>query len=401
MVNDDAGNADFVDYTCRLKRVDDPSIIIVSSSVVVNSTASLVCYFKDSNLFAFGTFALTVENRGAILPSVSPGLGLITTLDRWASITCRTKAGGICQEYASGGAIITINGMGFSLSTRYWCRFADGFFYADNSSNCALSEHLRCARSEEAYVLSSTKLLCKVPSWSGSAGNVTVSVLRDPDVILEFVGAAVSESYMTYVSTWWMAGTINGAAPRGSVAGGSGDGAVVGHDVLTPPLVIHGAGFRTTNTSYYLRFVGGSNEGIVALSDSNTIEGYLVHHRNLTFTVPPFTGHEGAVHVELYECKQYSSCQKLLVDTGGTLLHPGMAVTWQYAYFAYWSQVLLSALGAIELTVLCDADPAQCWAPASGGAYFTVLGVGFDASIEYRYLQKQTQKIKIVEQFST
>jgi hypothetical protein len=78
-----------------------------------------------------------------------------------------------------------------------------------------------------------------------------------------------------------------------------------------------------------------------------------------------------------------------------------MAVTWQYAYFAYWSQVLLSALGAIELTVLCDADPAQCWAPASGGAYFTVLGVGFDASIEYRYLQKQTQKIKIVEQFST
>jgi len=375
------GEGDFVEYSCRLQNTADASAPLTSTLVSVHSSERLTCTFGtalQTLKYVFATCELSLVKGGRILPSFGPTFSLIEIVDRWNLISCNVHSGSTCEAYSSGGSYIKIIGMGFNANTRYWCNFTSA---------------TASVQGEDAYVLSTSRLQCKVPYWPNSAGNVSVSVHRDSNT-LDFVGATIEGSYLTYLACWWIETTPYGA-PNGSVAGGSGVGAVAGHDIYTLPLVIYGAGF-STNASYYIRFIGSGSNGSVVVSMSNAIQNYrdihankthtLVFYRNLTFTIPPFLGHEGTVQVELFECKSDTNCRKLLVELGGSILHPKMSVIRQYIYVAYWSQVLMSALGGIQLTVPCGMNPVQCWAPASGGVFFTILGHGFHTSpsIEYK-----------------
>jgi hypothetical protein len=369
VVRSTVGEPNFVNYSCSLEDIVDARTTLISSRVDVRSPETLFCYFGSqmkAPKYQLSSYQLKVSKGGNEIPSVSPGLNLIEMIDQWTSMTCKTMVGGICQAYASGGEFVSISGIGFSTSARYWCSFS--------RTNVSI-------QSQDASVSSTVRMTCKIPIWPVDAGIVTVSVHRQSNESMRYVGATESGSHLTYVPSWWIAPTSYGV-PNGSVAGGAGEGAADGHDVLTPPLVVHGVAFSTAAT-YYIRFVGKTNVDSVAVSVSYEIQA--TNHNNFTFTVPPFAGREGIVMVELFECDSGSSCQKLLVDVGGSLSHPSRTVLRQYTYVAFWRQVFMSALGGIDLEVLCNMSPNQCWAPASGGAEFTVAGDGFDSSLTAQY----------------
>jgi hypothetical protein len=127
VVRSTVGEPNFENYSCSLEDIVDARTTLISSRVDVRSPETLFCYFGSqikAQKYQLSSYQLKVSKGGTEIPSVSPGFNLIKMIDQWTSMTCKTMVGGICQAYASGGEFVSISGIGFSTSARYWCSFS-------------------------------------------------------------------------------------------------------------------------------------------------------------------------------------------------------------------------------------------------------------------------------------
>ena len=125
-----------------------------------------------SKIFPAGYFYIDVKYQGASWPWKNEQNRILRLVEGWSYLECD----GLCQGYAfqseTNPSFVRVVGFGFNKSETYFCRF-----FMDDSHE---------VYSLDAFWVSSALLICNIPEWPFSAGQVWMTVHKNNTAFGEF-----------------------------------------------------------------------------------------------------------------------------------------------------------------------------------------------------------------------
>ena len=145
---------------------------------------------------------------------------------------------------------------------------------------------------------------------------------------MDFEGLSDLRHRVSFDASWWF-----DRLQYGSVLG-TADSLVPSDGGLEPvsTLTVQGRGLDLEDSTFYVTLTGTDNAGreVQVLTEVRA----AAQDGTIVLPVPAFSGHEGLVRAELFQCRSYPSCSKVALGTGRSLA--GGLPADRFMYVAAW-----------------------------------------------------------------
>ncbi|KAJ1478312.1 hypothetical protein T484DRAFT_1818055, partial [Baffinella frigidus] len=283
----------FTEMACRLTTTSGSSLQAMLVSVDENNQLRCLlgghkippAFIRDEG------YQVTVERLGVPLAWVGDP-ATVSMRDAWTDSSCSRA---VCASSSAGGAIVSISGFGFNVGDEYHCVFG-----GENSSSVS--------------VISPFLIECTTPEWPHPAAVVSIALYKSGAPVA-FEGVPGLTHQIAFDASWWF-DTLQYGSVLGGVAAGKLSLAPGGFQP-DGSIVFEGRGLDLQGSTFYATLTGVDNNGQVVQSITAVLPADA--SGAIILPVPAFSGHEGEVSVELFECDPFPSCAKLTLAAGRTL----------------------------------------------------------------------------------